>query len=177
MRRRSLRSDSTSGQELSEWLGTVAKTLDELKIDWVVAGALAAFRYRLNPRFTSDLDLLVRWDERIPTTFEQLGYEVRELRVPGDRPHLVLLRRGDERVDLIVSIVEYQDVAIDRGKTEHVLTVEDVIIHKLIAWRPRDQDDIASILAAGHDLDLDYIDYWAKEWDVADRWAQARRNG
>ncbi len=29
-----------------------------------------------------------------------------------------------------------------------------VIVHKLLAWRPRDRDDVASILAAGHDLDV-----------------------
>lgn len=65
-----------------------------------------------------------------------------------------------------------------RGKggpgLDHVITVEDVIVHKLIAWRPRDRSDIASILEAGHPLDLAYIERWAAEWDVLGRWEQAR---
>lgn len=49
-------------------------------------------------------------------------------------------------------------------------------MHKLIAWRPRDRDDIASILEAGHVLDEQFIERWAGEWDVLDRWDQARRS-
>lgn len=81
-----------------------------------------------------------------------------------------------ERIDLLLSTVHYQDLAIDRGREQHVLTVEDVIMHKLIAWRPRDREDIASILAAGHELDLDYIEHWAREWEVLDRWKDATDN-
>lgn len=40
-------------------------------------------------------------------------------------------------------------MALERA-VDHVLTAEDVIIHKLIAWRPRDRDDIAAILDAGY---------------------------
>ena len=73
---------------------------------------------------------------------------------------------------LTVAIVDYQSVALDRA-TDHVLTAEDVIVHKLIAWRPRDRNDIASILDTGIELDDEYIRHWASEWDVADRWEQA----
>lgn len=52
----------------------------------------------------------------------------------------------------------------------HVLTVEDVIVHKLIAWRPRDRDDIRSILEAGVALDAAYLTRWIAEWELADRW-------
>ncbi len=54
-----------------------------------------------------------------------------------------------------------------------MLTPEDVIVHKLIAWRPRDRDDIASILDAGLALDVTYIEHWASEWEVLDRWRAA----
>lgn len=56
-----------------------------------------------------------------------------------------------------------------------MLAVEDVIVFKLIAWRPRDQQDIDSILRARHQLDTPYIEKWANEWEVADRWATARQ--
>jgi len=55
-----------------------------------------------------------------------------------------------------------------------VITVEDVLVHKLIAWRARDRNDIASILETAPKLDETYIEHWATEWDVLDRWYEAR---
>jgi hypothetical protein len=57
------------------------------------------------------------------------------------------------------------------------LAVEDVIIAKLIAWRPRDRDDIREILATDPDLDHGYIDEWCVAWEVVDRWTESRRLG
>jgi hypothetical protein len=51
-----------------------------------------------------------------------------------------------------------------------VLTADDVIVHKLIAGRPRDLSDIESILASGIALDEIYIEHWAEIWDVSDLW-------
>lgn len=73
----------------------------------------------------------------------------------------------------MVASVEYQRLALQRGLGAHVLTVEDVIIHKLIAGRARDRDDIASILEARLELDLNCIGRWAREWEVSDRWKSA----
>lgn len=52
-----------------------------------------------------------------------------------------------------------------------VLTVEDVIVHKLIAGRPRDIDDIRSIRATGIALDHHYVEDNARQWDVFSRWS------
>jgi hypothetical protein len=76
----------------------------------------------------------------------------------------------------VFATVEYLDEALSRAESG-VLTVEDVIVQKLIGWRPRDRDDIASILDAGHGLDEQYIEKWARGWEVEDRWAEARRRG
>lgn len=156
------------------WLGSITEVLDGLGAPWVLAGALAADRYRAGPRFTTDLDLLIEWDDRLPTAIEPLGHDVRVMADPDSHPHLLMLRSETERIDLIVAVVEYQELAIRRGLADHVLTVEDVIVHKLIAWRAKDRDDISSILAADPDLDEAYIDEWTAAWEVADRWAEAR---
>ena len=50
-----------------------------------------------------------------------------------------------------------------------------MIVHELLAWRPRDRDDIASIFATGTELDEQYITTGADAWDVRDRWDQAKR--
>jgi hypothetical protein len=75
---------------------------------------------------------------------------------------------------LIVAETEYQELAIDRAVAGY-LSPEDVVVHKLIAWRPRDQDDVASILSTKLELDTDYITRWADEWGVGDHWDAARR--
>lgn len=158
----------------SEWLSPAAQLVAAVTDRWVLAGALAALRYRRFERGTTDVDFLVEWKNTLITRFESAGYEVRPIIDPQvGHPHLLICKRGEERVDLLIPTVPYQEIAIDRGRKDHVLTVEDVIIHKLLAWRPRDQGDISSILAAGHELDLEYIERWAREWETLDRWRQA----
>ena len=90
---------------------------------------------------------------------------------PGEPPHLLLTRTATDRVDLLVACTDYQDLALERA-IDGVLTVEDVIVHKLLAWRPRDRGDLRSILDVGHDLDVAYIEYWAEQWEVLDRWRE-----
>jgi hypothetical protein len=50
---------------------------------------------------------------------------------------------------------------------------EDVIIHKLIAWRAREVNDIDSILMSSTRLDDGYIRTVAREWEVEDRWDES----
>ncbi len=156
------------------WLAPLAEALDDLGVPWAVAGALAADRYRTTQRFTVDLDLLVGWSDALPEAIEQLGYDVLLIADPDEPPHLIRLRSTTERVDLLIALVEYQHVAVARSNADHLLTVEDVIVHKLISWRPKDQDDVASILAGGPDLDEAYIERWAVAWEVTDRWHDVR---
>lgn len=85
-----------------------------------------------------------------------------------------MVRGHGDRIDLLLPVVEYQEVALGRA-ADRVITAEDVIVHKLIAWRPRDRDDILSILEIATGLDEHYIEHWAREWDVLERWEQARR--
>ncbi len=48
--------------------------------------------------------------------------------------------------------------------------VEDVIVHKLIAGRPRDLDDIRSIRSTNISFDEAYVENKARDWSVAERW-------
>ena len=107
--------------------------------------------------------------------FAAAGFAVRTIADPNEPPHLLRLERPGMRIDLLVAVVEYQQVALERS-IDRVLTAEDVVVHKLIAWRERDRNDIVSILRAGVSLDESYIEHWAREWDVVDRWQEARRS-
>lgn len=54
------------------------------------------------------------------------------------------------------------------------LSPEDVILHKLIAARPRDLDDIENILDAAPELDEAYLTGWAEAWNVLELWDRLR---
>ncbi len=155
------------------WLEPIAEVLDRLGIQWALIGALAALRYRLRPRLTTDLDLLVASSVGVSSAFRDEGFHVREVSDPGEPPHLILVRGRDIVADLMVANVDYQRTALQRA-VDHVITAEDVIVHKLIAWRPRDRDDVLSILRAQTSIDEEYVSYWANEWGVADHWEEAR---
>lgn len=148
--------------------------LDDLGVRWAIVGALAANRWRTVDRFTTDIDFLVDHVDAATVRFEELGYTARAMTDRGEaEPFLVLLRGGGPAVDLIRSVVGFQESALERA-VDGFITAEDVIVHKLIAWRPKDQDDVRSILEAGHDLDHRYIEGFAADWEVLDRWVEAK---
>jgi hypothetical protein len=150
--------------------------LAALGVQPVLIGALAAAAYRRTPRATTDVDFLVRSLDGVPESFRQDGFDVRVLAEPGGKPYVAFIRGHGMRVDAIAAETTYQIGAIERA-VDGILTVEDVIIHKLLAWRSRDRDDIDSILSGGHDLDEQYIEHWAREWQVLERWREARADG
>lgn len=160
-------------REPSDSAASAAEILAGLGTDWALIGALAAMRYRASPRLTTDADFLVAPHPHLATAFRAAGYAVTEVADSGESPHLLVVRGHGDEIDVLVASVEYQETALRRA-VDHVITAEDVIIHKLIAWRPRDRNDIASVLDAGHDLDESYIEMWAAEWHVSERWSQAR---
>jgi len=147
--------------------------LGDLGIETVLIGALAAARYRLSPRETVDVDLLARSLGGLVEAMRDEGYSVTSMAEPGGDPYVVFIRGTAVPVDVLLAETDYQLEAMDRS-IDGTLTVEDVIVHKLLAWRPRDRDDIASILAAGHRLDEGYIEQWAAAWGVSDRWETAK---
>ncbi|MEO1058438.1 MAG: hypothetical protein AAFY28_16140 [Actinomycetota bacterium] len=159
-----------SEHDPSAWLASIAEIFDGLGLQWTLVGALAANHYRATPRFTTDVDTLAAFDPRLERRLRDAGYEVEVVADVGEAAHLIRCHRGAETIDILLPVVEYQRVALDRAR-DNVLAPEDVIIHKLIAWRPRDRDDIRSILEAGVVLDRAYLDDWIARWQVADRWA------
>lgn len=169
------RRSSIAGPESAAWLQPIAAVLDQIGVRWAVVGAVAALRYRSEPRLTTDLDLLVESHPGLAQAFRDDGFQVEEYADTGEPPHLLLIRGKGVRVDLLIVTVEYQQVALDRSR-DGIIAVEDVIVHKLIAWRTRDQDDVLSILRADPHLDAQYIEHWAHEWGVVDRRREALRS-
>ena len=167
-------SSCSAVREPSDSASAAADVLDRVGVRWALMGALAALRYRATARMTTDADLLVEPSPAVAEAFEREGYDVQVAGEDRSEPDMLLVRGKGDRIDIVFATVEYLKQALDRATTG-VLTLEDVIIQKLIAWRPRDRDDIASILDAGHRFDARYIEDWAAAWEVEDRWAEAKR--
>lgn len=160
--------------------------LDGLSIRWALAGGLAANRYRRSPRHTDDVDLLLADTgpglETLESALTAAGWSVHLANPEGD-----LLRARHSKlgpVDLLIAGTPYQQEAIRRALVEAetvpsagivpTLTVEDVIVHKLIAGRYRDLADVEEILESEHLLQVSYIEHWAGFWEVLDRWHTLR---
>lgn len=159
-------------REPADYSSEFREVIGALGLEAVLIGGLAANEYRQVPRMTTDVDFLVRDLGDLQRWAEAEGYNVRVMSDPGEDPHVVFIRGKGIAVDVLAAQTEYQQEALDRA-IDGVITAEDVIIHKLLAWRPRDRDDVRSILATGRPLDLAYIVQWAEQWEVLDRWSEA----
>ena len=169
-----------------EAIAALAAVLGPLGIVWVVIGAVAANRYRRDVRLTGDVDLLVADHGPGLAAFESAlraaGWSTR--RGTPDGAILRLRHRSLGVADIVLAETDYQREAIERARVEpgggaananvRVLRIEDVLIHKLIAGRPRDLADIEDILSGGLPLDDGFVERWAEYWDVLDLWRRLR---
>jgi hypothetical protein len=78
------------------------------------------------------------------------------------------------RIDFIFSYSPYERQAIERargirfGKTSvKFAALEDVVIHKIIAARARDIEDVRCILLKNPDYDSRYIEKWLGKFDAS----------
>lgn len=170
-----------------EALAYLAGVCSELKVRWALVGGVASNLYRDRPRLTQDVDVTVEVNRSTwPSLAGHLRADGWTLQPEGEYPDVVLLRHATRLpVDILVAKTPYQRIALDRavqqtldrGVTVPVLTREDVIIHKLIAGRHTDIDDVERILASAPALDLDYLEHWVDEWGLRERWEPLRPRG
>lgn len=150
----------------------LTEALDRLGVPWALAGAFAVMTHSGRVRDTTDVDFLVAWHDELLETIEGVGFVVYRVHAdPGDPPHVVRSRKGDDVADFLVALSDYQLTALDRS-VDNLLTVEDVLVHKLIAGRPRDLDDIRAILAANDEFDKDYVRRWVDVFGFGPRLAE-----
>jgi hypothetical protein len=130
------------------------------------------------PRMTKDIDITLGVDtkdlDKVVKAVAAIGLEI----IPDpfesfvERTFVLPARHQESgiRVDFIFSFIPYERQAIDRAKTvllkgEPVMfaSVEDVIVHKCFAGRPRDLEDARSIIIKNPDFDQAYVRRWLKE--------------
>ncbi len=162
-------------------LSQLARGLDRRGIPYMLIGGQAVLLYG-EPRLTRDVDVTLGVGPEKLSVILDLVAESR-WQVLTDSPAdfvaktLVLPCMDADsgiRVDLIFSFSPYERQAIGRARVVHVAgasvryaAVEDLIIHKIVAGRPRDLEDVRSVLLKNPQLDVQYVRRWLGEFESA----------
>lgn len=162
-------------------LRTIASSLNKSQIPYMVIGGQAVLLYG-EPRLTKDIDITlgvgVDHLDLMKAIVEGLGLKYLMNRVDDFVKETMVLPVIDQksgiRIDFIFSFSPYERQAIERarivpfGRTQvKFASLEDVVIHKMIAERPRDIEDVQSILLKNPGYDSQYIEKWLSEFDSA----------
>ena len=163
----------------NQLLEQIALSLEQHKIPYMVIGGQAVLIYG-EPRLTRDVDITLGvGPERLQDLLslaESAGWRLLVEKPEEFVQRTLVLPLQDSnsgiRIDLIFSCSPYERQAMDRvrlvemGKaTVRFAAVEDVIILKMVAGRPRDLEDVRSILVKNPELGQGYIREWLAEFD------------
>ena len=97
----------------------------------------------------------------------------------GEVPDLELFRDpSGRRIDFLYAHTEFERSALARATTRsaygmevRVVSLEDLVVYKLLAGRPQDRLDILAMLAAldagASPIDWAYIEHWCVVWDAS----------
>lgn len=162
-------------------LEQIALGLENVGIPYMVVGGQALLLYG-EPRLTKDIDVTLGvGPDRLDNVLEQIaqwGWQVR-VESPADfvRQTFVLPCLDPDsniRIDLMFSFSAYERQAMDRAQTIPIgdaqvrfASVEDLIIHKIVAGRPRDLEDVRGILLKKPPLDTPYVRRWLRDLDLS----------
>lgn len=164
-----------------ETLARIGASLEKSGIPYMIIGGQAVLLYG-EPRLTRDIDIT------LGVNIDRLGAILAMAQclslkpLPADAAAFVhqtmVLPTMDEvtgiRVDFIFSYTPYECQAIQRAKKVKILdqdvcfaAVEDLIIHKIFAGRPRDIEDVRSVILKNTAYDIKYIEKWLNAFDAA----------
>lgn len=154
----------------------LAKTLQRAGIPYMVIGGQAVLQYG-EPRLTRDIDITLGVDidelARVLSLIQENGLNpaVKDVEAFAMKTNVLPVTDTTTgvRVDLVFSFSPYEREAIRRAQPIRVgdqevqyASVEDIIVHKIVAGRPRDLDDVKGIVARRPQYDVAYVDKWLK---------------
>ena len=162
-------------------LARLSATLNESNLPYMIIGGQAVLLYG-EPRLTRDIDITLgvgidHLDELLQT-IKRMPLRTLPEDVAAFVKQTMVLPTIEEstgiRVDFIFSFTPYESQAINRANHIKILgqdvsfaRVEDLIIHKIFAGRPRDMEDVRIILLKNEEIDTRYIENWLMEFDAA----------
>lgn len=160
-------------------LKKIAFQLKKALIPYMVIGGQALLLYG-EPRLTRDIDITlgigVDGLDKVKKIISIIGFKslVQKEKEFVERNMVLptIDQKSGIRVDFIFSFSSYERQAIERAKDIRLgnslvrfASLEDVVIHKVIAGRARDFEDVKSILLKNPKYDVVYIKKWLKEFD------------
>jgi predicted nucleotidyltransferase len=168
-------------ESLQAALAALAKWLDETRIPAVIIGGVAASVLG-RPRLTRDIDALAilpedAWSQAVKAA-AQFGIVPRidDALTFARQSRVLLMRHSASAIDLDITIggLPFEHSAVERGAVHSVggvpvrlPRVEDLLVMKAVAHRPKDLDDVAGLLAAHPDADIEEVRRWVREFAVA----------
>ncbi len=160
-------------------LKKLARHLTNLRIPYMIIGGQAVLYYG-EPRLTKDIDitlgLSIKEIDLALRLVKETGLSLRVKNPIGFAAKTMVIptyeRKTGIGIDFILSNSPYEQQAIKNAKKFrinevkiNIAALEDVIIHKLIAGRPRDIEDIKSIILKNPKYKKNYIVKWLKTFD------------
>jgi hypothetical protein len=157
-----------------EWL--TAERIPAVLIGGVAASVLG------RPRFTQDIDALAMLPEadwaRALQAAARFGIvpRVEDALDFAHRSRVLLMRHADSQIDLDITFgsLPFEQAVVRRGAVHDVEgiplplpRVEDLLVMKAIARRPKDLEDIRGLLAAHPEADVKEARRWIREFSTA----------
>lgn len=165
--------------ELKELIKNLARALKKNRIKYMIIGGQAVLIYG-EPRMTKDIDITIGLDisglEKLKKIIKELNLKIIPKNYKKFLEETMVLPTIDEktkiRIDFIFSFSNYEKEALKRVKKIKVdevkvnyASIEDLIIHKIIAGRERDLEDVKSILLKNKKINENYILKWLSEFE------------
>ncbi|RJR40973.1 MAG: hypothetical protein C4576_18965 [Desulfobacteraceae bacterium] len=160
-------------------ISRIAEALDRAGLPYMIIGGQAVLFHGM-VRMTKDIDITLGVDsDRLDTVvraIESIGLEI----IPEDHKAFVektyvlpaMERESGLRVDFIFSFTPYEREAIARAVSAVLCetkvmfaAIEDVVIHKVFAGRPRDLEDVRALALKNPGMDREYVRKWLKEFE------------
>lgn len=155
----------------------------------IIGGVAVSFLGR--PRLTDDVDaMLLLSIEDIPRFLEAASAEYINPRIQNAaefarRNRVLLLQHSptETNIDISLGVLPFEKETVERRIVQstptlsvHLPTPEDLIIMKAIAHRPKDLEDIRTIVDKQSELDSERIEYWVKSFgevlEIPELWHQ-----
>lgn len=156
----------------------LGRWLDAIQAQAVVVGGVAA-SFLGRPRFTQDIDALAiisdsEWAAAVAAAGNYgIAPRIDDAVEFAHQSRVLLLRHQESQIDIDVILggLPFEEDAVTNGKryliggvSVRLPKVEDLMIMKAVAHRPRDLQDIEGLLQAHPNLDLQSVRQWVREF-------------